>query len=464
MTENKFIKKISNIQKPLVNLKFLTNKNIKIIKKNVSEKILKTKNKVKEKINSFDYEQNQKVLNDFILSIRNYPNRIKEKIAKIKQSWSDENDKYNQIKYQEIRYKPAPKWTRTLQWAIVGCVGFGFVYSVVARIDEVVITQGDLESQGAERPIKSPTNGIVSEIPVKEGQKVKEGQIILKFDQEINDSRILSIKNQLKSEELRLAEEDKSFEAKKDSLLSRLKSTLLLQETEGIILARYEALYKVGAVAELQMLQQQNKVININGEIEQLEARRRELFAGYLQNVEQIRKEISVLKRQLAETIKSQEYELFKSPIDGYVFGLVPSSPGYSANTGEIMMNIVPIGDVQAKVFVTNQDVGFLKEDMKAQIRVSAFPFTQFGEINGTLKLLGREVVQHSQMNPEPKFPVIVELDKQYLERKGKKYPVKAGQTVSVNFIVRNKPVISLLTDAVEKAFDAMRGIKTDQP
>ena len=27
-----------------------------------------------------------------------------------------------------------------------------------------------------------------------------------------------------------------------------------------------------------------------------------------------------------------------------------------------------------------------------------------------------------------------------------------------------DKPVISLLTDSVEKAFDALRGIKTDQP
>ena len=463
MIKNKFTNKISKLKISIDRIKFPII-NIKNIKENVSEKILKTKNKVKEKINSLDYTMNKEVFKETILRIKNYPNKIKEQIAKIKQSWSDENVKYNQIKYQEIRYKPAPKWTRTLQWAIVGCVGFGFIYSVVARIDEVVITQGDLESQGAERPIKSPTNGIVSAIPVKEGQKVNKGEIILKFDQEINNSRISSIKNQLKSEELRLAEEDKSFEAKKDSLLSRLKSTKLLQETEGIILERYEALYKVGAVAELQMLQQKNKVININGEIEQLEARRREIFAGYIQNVEQIRKEISVLKRQLAETIKSQEYELFKSPIAGYVFGLVPASPGYSANSGEIMMNIVPIGDVQAKVFVTNQDVGFLKEDMKAQVRVSAFPFTQFGEINGTLKLLGREVVPQNQMNPEPKFPVIVELEKQYLERKGKKYPVKAGQTVSVNFIVRNKPVISLLTDAVEKALDAMRGIKTDQP
>ena len=65
---------------------------------------------------------------------------------------------------------------------------------------------------------------------------------------------------------------------------------------------------------------------------------------------------------------------------------------------------------------------------------------------------------------PEPKFPVIVELEKQFLERKQKKYPVLAGQTVSVNFVVRNKPVISLITDAVEKALDSLRGIKTDQP
>ena len=41
---------------------------------------------------------------------------------------------------------------------------------------------------------------------------------------------------------------------------------------------------------------------------------------------------------------------------------------------------------------------------------------------------------------------------------------ISAGQTVVANFVVRNKPVISLLTDSVEKAFDSLRGIKTDQP
>ena len=41
---------------------------------------------------------------------------------------------------------------------------------------------------------------------------------------------------------------------------------------------------------------------------------------------------------------------------------------------------------------------------------------------------------------------------------------VSAGQTVVANFVVRSKPVISLLTDSAEKAFDSLRGIKTDQP
>ena len=150
---------------------------------------------------------------------------------------------------------------------------------VVARIDEVVIAQGDLQSQGAERPIKSPTAGIVSSIPVKEGELVEKGQVILQFDQEINNSRILSINSQLSSEKMRLREEENAFNAKKDSLDSKLKSSKVLFETESIILDRYVNLLKVGAIAEIQMLQQKNKLVSLKSELEQLEASKKELSA-----------------------------------------------------------------------------------------------------------------------------------------------------------------------------------------
>ena len=44
---------------------------------------------------------------------------------------------------------------KSIQWSIVVAVSFGFIYSVFTRIDEVVIARGDLQAEGAERPIKS---------------------------------------------------------------------------------------------------------------------------------------------------------------------------------------------------------------------------------------------------------------------------------------------------------------------
>ena len=100
---------------------------------------------------------------------------------------------------------------------------------------------------------------------------------------------------------------------------------------------------------------------------------------------------------------------------------------------------------------------------MKAEIRVDAFPFTQFGSIKGKLKLVGEEVLPADQQNSQSRFPVIVSLDKQYVNLEEKKYKVKSGQSVTVNFIVRKKRLITLLTDTIEKSYDALRGIKSDR-
>ena len=83
---------------------------------------------------------------------------------------------------------------------------------------------------------------------------------------------------------MRLREEENAFNAKKDSLDSKLKSSKVLFETESIILDRYVNLLKVGAIAEIQMLQQKNKLVSLKSELEQLEASKRtfgELYQKY---------------------------------------------------------------------------------------------------------------------------------------------------------------------------------------
>ena len=49
----------------------------------------------------------------------------------------------------------------------------------------------------------------------------------------------------------------------------------------------------------------------------------------------------------------------------------------------------------------------------------------------------------------------------QYLSKEGVRYPVRSGQSVTVNLVLREKRVITLITDAVEKTLDSLRRIRS---
>ena len=311
---------------------------------------------------------------------------------------------------QELVYRQPPKWTKALVWSIAGSFGFGLIFACFARIDEVVIARGELQAIGAERPIKSPISGIISQIYVSEGKSVDTGDKLIEFD-----SNVLF--------------------AREESLKAKLEELIISKKLEEDILKEVETLAEIGGIQVIQYLQQEKKVNQVNFEIKQIEAKI---------------KEINFDKRKT----------VILSPVKGKVFNLIPQSIGYASTLGENLMNVVPDGDVEAKVFLSNNDVGFVKNEMEADIRVDAYPFTQFGSIKGKLKFVGDEVLPSDFQNPEPRFPAYINLSKQYLFKNGNTYKVRSGQSVSVNLKVRDKPVISLLTDAIDKAFDSLKGIK----
>ena len=311
---------------------------------------------------------------------------------------------------QDLVYKQPPKWTKALVWSIAGSFGFGLIFACFARIDEVVIARGELQAIGAERPIKAPISGIISQIYVREGKTVNTGDKLIEFD-----SNVLF--------------------AREESLKAKLQELIISKKLEEDILKEVATLAQIGGIQMIQYLQQEKKVNQVNFEIKQIEAKI---------------KEINFDKRKT----------IILSPVKGKVFNLIPQSIGYATTLGENLMNVVPEGDVEAKVFLSNNDVGFVKNQMEADIRVDAYPFTQFGSIKGKLKFVGDEVLPSDFQNPQPRFPAYINLSKQYLIKNGNTYKVRSGQSVSVNLKVRDKPVISLLTDAIDKAFDSLKGIK----
>ena len=314
---------------------------------------------------------------------------------------------------EEPRFEASQTWSKRLLWTIISSVSIGFIYSSIARIDEVVTAIGELQAQGAERPIKSPIGGTIKNIYVREGEEVKNGEVLIKLDSSIYQTQVKGLRLNIEN----------------------LDESLKISQN---VLEIYANLFKEGAISKVDYLDKKIDVQNIKLKITQA-------------------------KSKIEEIVAMDDKTSLSSPVDGVVFNLIPSSKGYTVTKGEELLKIVPHGDLEAKVFLTNKDVGFLTPNMKAEIRVDAFPFTQFGSIKGQLRLIGEEVLPADQQNPQSRFPAIVSLDEQYLNMNKEKYEIKSGQSVTVNFIVRKKRLITLLTDTIDKTFDALRGIKSDR-
>ncbi len=365
------------------------------------------------------------------------------------------------LDYQEVCLKPPPVWSQAVVWCVITTASLGFVYAATARIDEVVVANGTIQALGAARPIMSPAPGVVDQIYVKEGQSVRAGEPLLRFDPEVSENRRNTLNNQIRLERQRFQEQERAFRAREQSLRSRTTSLEASVETERVILSQIEPLAREGGIQSVQVLQQKNKIQQLRSDIAQSEANLREVQAELVKLRQESLRNLADLERQLVEVNKTREYEVLRAPLAGMVFELKPSSPGYAATANETLLKVVPNGTLEAKVFVTNRDVGFARPGQDAQVRVDAFPFTQFGSIPGRLKSICTDSLPPDQQNPLPRFPAYVALDRLYLQKNGTRHQVSSGQTVSVNLVVRDKRVITLLTDAVQKAIDSMRRIRS---
>ena len=364
---------------------------------------------------------------------------------------------------QEVQLRPAPVWSRALAWTIISTASFGFIFAIFAKIDEVVLAPGELQPLGAERPVKAPFAGVIKDIVVKEGQKVIAGDTLLKFDADVSRKRKETLETQIKLENKRFEEESRAVKARKRGVVARLNGLNRSLSTESGIYENILPLAEIGAMQQTEVLRQRNKVEQLDSEVQQSEADLDEVEAQLNKLEQESLREISDLERQLVEVQDTITKEKLIAPVSGIVFGMVPSSAGYAASAGETLVKVVPGGEIEAKIYITNKDVGFMKPGMKAQIRVDAFPYTQFGSITGALKSVGTLPLEPDQQNPMPRFPAYVKIDKEYLEKDGEKYNISAGQSVQVNLILRDKRVISLLTDAVQKALDSLTRIRSSK-
>ncbi|MEN9869190.1 MAG: hypothetical protein RLZZ171_173, partial [Cyanobacteriota bacterium] len=76
---------------------------------------------------------------------------------------------------QTVMLRPSPKWSRLTMACIMGVTAFTLIWAKFAKIEQVIPTQGMIQPIGKTQEIQVPTNGVVKEVRVEEGDRVEEG-------------------------------------------------------------------------------------------------------------------------------------------------------------------------------------------------------------------------------------------------------------------------------------------------
>jgi hemolysin D len=300
--------------------------------------------------------------------------------------------------------------------------------------------------------------GVLQEMLVKEGERVSAGQVLLRLDNEATLDRRRSLQEsiQAKQEQLQL----KKLELQRYLNLNDTEQKVLARnlQLEGQIMARLETLEESGAAAELQVLQQRNKVREVEGELEKLAVDRKRQTAILQQAIAQLNGEISELRSQLTELSVNIRYQDVRSPVDGLVFDLKPTGPGFVAQSSEPVMKIVPFKDLQARVEVQSSDIGFVQVGKPVEISIDSFRASDFGTLPGTLTAIGSDALPPDERRPTYRFPATVTLDtQQFLLRSGQELPLQTGMSLTANIKLRKVTYLQLLLGGFQDKTDSLR-------
>lgn len=355
-------------------------------------------------------------------------------------------EKRIQTGHQDVLLAQSRRLARTITWTLIGGTGCALAWLALAQTEEVVIAPGKLEPQGQVKTVQLPIGGVLEEMLVSEGQKVKKGQVLLKLDNDASASRELELRRSLQAKQMQLQlkqEEMKRYLNLNASEQSVTRQTLKL---ESQIASRLDQLQKQGATAELQALQQRNKVREMQGTLSKLELDRGRQIAILSQQIQQLEGELAELRSRLTESTTTLRYQDLRSPVDGIVFDLKPKGPGFVAQGSEPVMQIVPTGGILAKVEIPSDKIGFVRTGQKVDISIDSFPSSDFGVLHGTVTRVSSDALPPDELKQSYRFPAVITLSSQTLKlRSGKQLPLQVGMSLSANIKLRKVSYLQLL-------------------
>ena len=401
---------------------------------------------------------------------------------------------------QPVLLKKNRRTSSVLVWTLAGGTAFATGWAFLAPLPQTVAVQGKLQPASGVQAIEASLPGVVDDVAVVEGQRVARGDLLLRFDARDAETRLNSaqrnrdrLQNQVTINRVVLGEQpESSLSANQKALLksqrqdndghleaesaairrSKVRIAGLRQSlsTAEMVADRYQALQREGASSELQVVAALAKVTDfrtsLNAEEEELIRLQSRRDADQGGREARLRKEIEANLNRIASLdteIRKAEVLLSRisvqAPISGLVFDLnvsrgdvVPGGKGVKP-----MLQIIPEDDLQAKIYIPNEAIGFIRKGQRADISLAAFNASDYGYLPATVQRIGSDALtpkeQQRELGQDAKglyFPATLKLESQALTVGQRSVPLQPGMSLTADLHLRTRRFISAITDLLD--------------
>ncbi len=427
-----------------------------------------------------------------------------------------------------LQESPPNPLGRKVLWLLIGMLGLLLLWALIGRLDIVAVADGKLVPQSYLKIVQPAEAGIVKDILVREGEVVKTGQVLMRMDTLITeaDGKAIEAEWQRKRLALRridaelngkvftrqagdppdLAREiEAQYRANRDALgaalaeersrLAKAKAELAsarqVQAKLGAVLPHYreqdrafEKLAKDGFAGNLmasdkkreriekeQELQTQTHLIaSAEASIAQSEKKMAQLESDYRRQLHAERNEaqgvLDKLAQEMAKQAHRKELLELRATQESIVKDLATHTTGTVVQPGTVLLTLVPREEtLRAEVWVSNEDIGFVRQGQPVKLKFAAFPFQKYGMVEGTVEHVSADSADSNTAggpaagdraparNPPMVYKALVALNAMRLEMDGERSPLSAGMQASAEIMLGTRTVAEYLLSPVRKAW-----------
>ncbi len=310
-------------------------------------------------------------------------------------------------------------------------------FVIRSDINNIVEQTGDVETAGKQN-IYALYGGRIKNMPVEVGQLVKEGQLLLEFDQEELDIRL----SRAEAELALIEESGAGIHAEVAAALAIYEGATVKRDRAKETFDSATELFGIGAISEIEFSEARANFdlseLQLKAAIAALEAANKAKESQRI-SMEAAKAEVLSVKRQMKKT-------RILSSIEGVVFEIA-SEEGMTVSPGSLIMQIGNLEDLQVRCKFLASETVDIKEGNDALIK---------GDILDDVVLPGRvkkvhprAIAEVSRLGVEQqRVPVVIGLEKTHKN-------LKPGFSVDVEIIThRAKDALTVPAEAVFKMDD----------